>query len=239
MDRAASRPDVRHHRIVSHDEWTKARKELLAREKAFTRERDALSQARRDLPWEKIGKRYVFDTHAGERTLADLFGGRSQLLVYHFMFAPDWKEGCPHCSFWADNFDGIVVHLAQRDVTMLAISRAPLEKIDAFKRRMGWSFDWVSSGRSDFNYDLGASFTDDEVEGKAPIYNYATLVPGTTDREGVSVFYQDADGAIFHTYSTYARGIDLVNTAYNYLDLVPKGRDEDEFPGWVRHHDRY
>jgi len=239
MTQAQPDDPVARHRIVSHDAWIEARNALLAKEKAFTRERDALSRARRELPWEKVEKRYVFETHSGPRTLDELFDGRSQLVVYHFMFAPDWKEGCPHCSFWADNFNGVVVHLRQRDVTMLAISRAPLAKIDAFKKRMGWTFKWVSSGGTDFNYDFTASFTPEAVASKAALYNYSTLAPGTTDREGVSVFYKDHSGVIFHTYSSYARGIDLLNTAYNYLDLVPKGRDEIEHPGWVRHHDRY
>lgn len=228
------------HAVVSHENWVEARKRLLAREKAFTRERDALSRERRELPWEKIDKEYVFDGPGGKQTLADLFGGKSQLIVYHFMFGADWSEGCPACSFWADNFNGIVAHLAQRDTTLVAISRAALPRLEAFKKRMGWSFKWVSSGDTDFNPDYGVAFTPEEVAGKEALYNYTKQNPIATEREGVSVFFKDASGAIFHTYSAYARGIDLVNTAYNYLDLVPKGRDENESPlGWVRHRDKY
>jgi predicted dithiol-disulfide oxidoreductase (DUF899 family) len=229
------------HAVVSHDKWLKARTKLLAREKEFTRARDELSRARRELPWERVEREYVFETTEGRRTLGELFEGRSQLVVYHFMFAPEWDEGCPHCSFWADNFDPVIVHLKQRDVTMIAASRAPLAKLEAFRKRMGWSFRWVSSGGSDFNYDYGVSFRPEEVEGGTGFYNYRTG-PVPSDREGVSVFYKDGSGALFHTYSAYARGIDLVNTAYNYLDLVPKGRDEDReewVQAWVRYHDRY
>ncbi len=228
------------HAVVSHEKWVEARKRLLAREKAFTRERDALSRERRELPWEKIEKEYVFDGPGGKQTLADLFGGKSQLIVYHFMFGADWSEGCPACSFWADNFNGIVAHLRQRDTTMVAISRASLPKLEAFKKRMGWSFKWVSSGDTDFNLDYGVAFTPEEVAGKEALYNYTKQNPIATEREGVSVFFKDTSGAIFHTYSAYARGIDMVNTAYNYLDLVPKGRDENGRPlHWIRHRDKY
>ncbi len=229
------------HPVVSHEEWVAARTALLAREKEFTRVRDELARARRELPWEPVEKEYVFDTTDGRQTLAELFDGRSQLLVYHFMFAPEWDEGCPSCSFWADNFDPIVVHLNHRDVTMVACSRAPVAKLEAFRKRMGWRFRWVSSGASDFNYDYGVSFRPAEVKGGG-VYNYRLGPTGSTDREGASVFYRDQSGAVFHTYSAYARGIDLVNTAYNYLDMVPKGRDEDGLSfvhAWVRHHDRY
>lgn len=181
------------------------------------------------------------DTPRG-RASADLFEGRRQLIVYHFMFDPDWQEGCPHCSFWADNFDGILVHLEQRDVSMLAISRAPLEKPEAFKKRMGWTFRWVSSLRNDFNYDYHVSFTPQDMHSGAAFYNYSEGQKAATEREGVSVFYKDESGVVFHTYSCYARGIDMMNTAYQYLDLVPKGRDEDglEFTqAWVRYHDKY
>jgi predicted dithiol-disulfide oxidoreductase (DUF899 family) len=226
--------------VVSHDEWVKARKSLLAREKAFTRERDALSRERRELPWEKVEKEYVFDGPHGKETLADLFAGKSQLLVYHFMFGVDWKEGCPACSFWADNFNGIIPHLKQRDTTMVAISRAALPKLEAFKKRMGWSFKWVSSGDNDFNRDYGVAFTPEEVASEKALYNYRMQNPIAMEREGASVFFKDPDGNVFHTYSAYARGIDLVNTAYNYLDLVPKGRDENGSPlDWIRHHDKY
>jgi len=227
------------HRVVSHDEWVKARQKFLKREKAFTRERDALTQERRELPWEKVDKGYVFDGPDGRETLSDLFAGKSQLVVYHFMFGADWDEGCPACSFWADNFNPIVVHLKHRDTTMVAISRAPLKKIEAFKKRMGWSFKWLSSGGNDFNRDLGVAFTPEEVERKKANYNYTMQDPFETEREGTSVFFKDAKGNIFHTYSAYARGIDLVNTAYNYLDMTPKGRDEKSPLDWIRHHDKY
>ena len=224
--------------VVSHDEWLEARKELLAKEKEFTRARDELTQQRQDLPWEAVEKEYVFDGPDGKETLADLFGGRSQLLVYHFMFDPEDDVGCPVCSFWADNFDPIVQHLAHRDVTMIAISHAPFAKIAAYKKRMGWSFKWVSAGENGFNYDFGVSFKPEQQD--EPIYNYGTLTPGNPEREGASVFAKVEGGRVFHTYSAHARGIDLVNTAYNYLDLVPKGRDEDgRGPFWVRRHDEY
>jgi predicted dithiol-disulfide oxidoreductase (DUF899 family) len=227
------------HPVVSHDEWVKARKRFLAREKAFTKERDALSAERRALPWEKVEKEYVFDGPSGKETLAELFGAKSQLIVYHFMFGVDWDEGCPACSFWADNFNGIVAHLKQRDTTMVAISRAALPKLEAFKKRMGWNFRWVSSGKNDFNRDYGVAFTPQEVEGKKAVYNYTTQSQMATEREGASVFFKDPAGNVFHTYSAYARGIDLVNTAYNYMDLLPKGRDEGSPLDWIRHHDKY
>ena len=228
------------HAVVSHEEWVKARKKFLAREKAFTKERDALSRERRDLPWEKVEKRYVFEGPKGKESLADLFAGKSQLIVYHFMFGADWDEGCPACSFWADSFDPNVVHLAHRDTTMVAISRAPLKKIEAFRKRMGWTFQWLSSGGNDFNRDYGVAFTPEEVEAGKGDYNYRKQEPMATEREGASVFFRDPKGNVFHTYSAYARGIDLVNAAYNYLDLTPKGRDEADGPlSWIRHHDKY
>jgi len=233
---------ILNHRVVSHRDWLSARTAFLAKEKEFTSLRDELSRERRQLPWEKVEKRYVFDGPNGKETLADLFEKRSQLIVYHFMFSPEWNEGCRHCSFWADNFNGIIVHLNQRDATMVAISRAPLPKLDAFKKRMGWSFKWLSSLDTDFNYDYQASFKPDEVKRKSAFYNYRQTDVGDADREGTSVFYKDGNGDIFHTYSAYERGIDMMNTAYHYLDLVPKGRDEDhlEFTqAWVRHHDKY
>lgn len=233
---------IQDHPVVSREEWLSARTAFLAKEKEFTRLRDELSRQRRELPWVKVDKPYVFDGPSGKETLADLFENRSQLVVYHFMFPPEWDEGCPSCSFWADNFNGIGVHLNQRDVTLVAISRAPLSKIEPFKKRMGWSFKWVSSFQNDFNYDYQASFTPEEVQSKRGFYNYAIKDPGETDREGISVFYKDENGAVFHTYSCYARGIDMVNGAYQFLDLVPKGRDEDRLEWvqvWVRHHDRY
>src|SRR5712691_1995214 len=242
MAKSRTGKGVEKQRVVSHKAWIEARKKFLAKEKKFTRLRDELARQRRALPWEKVEKQYVFDGSSGRETLAELFEGRSQLVVYHFMFAPEWNEGCKHCSFWADNFNDIIVHLNHRDVSFVAISRAPLEKLEAFKKRMGWSFKWVSSGRNDFNYDHQASFTPEQVESGTAFYNYSKFDVGVTDREGVSVFYKDKSGAVFHTYSSYARGIDMLNTAYHYLDLVPKGRDEDglEFTqSWVRHHDRY
>lgn len=233
---------IEKHKVVSRKAWLSARTRFLAKEKEFTQLRDELSRQRRRLPWEKVEKPYRFDGPDGEETLGDLFDGRSQLVVYHFMFSPEWEEGCPHCSFWADNFNGIDVHLRQRDVALVAVSRAPLAKIEAFKKRMGWSFRWVSSLRSDFNYDFHASFRDEERKSGKAFYNYRREDPGFADREGVSVFYRDGKGAVFHTYSTYARGIDMLNGAYHFLDLVPKGRDEDRLKftqAWVRHHDRY
>jgi predicted dithiol-disulfide oxidoreductase (DUF899 family) len=230
------------HKVVSHEDWLSARSELLTQERDFTRLRDELSRKRRELPWEKVEKRYVFEGPRGTETLAELFERKSQLVVYHFMFGPDEEEGCKHCSFWADNFDGIIVHLNHRDVSFVAVSRAPLAKIDAFKKRMGWSFKWVSSLGSDFNYDYGVSFTPEQVKSGSRVYNYSKSNPGRTDREGASVFFKDAGGAVFHTYSCFARGIDMLNTAYHYLDIVPKGRDEEKLPftqEWVRYHDRY
>ena len=228
------------HRVVSPDEWLAARKALLTKEKAFTRLRDELSRERRELPWVKVDQPYSFDGPDGRETLAELFDGRSQLLVYHFMFSPDWQAGCKHCSFWADNFDRVVVHLSHRDVTMLAVSRAPYAKLEAYEKRMGWTFKWVSSGETTFNFDYHASFTPQQVATKSGHFNFTIQDPHESDREGVSVFYKDAAGNIFHTYSAYARGIDMFNTAYNYLDIVPKGRDEGgRGPYWVRRHDEY
>lgn len=231
---------TRKHPVVSNKQWLKARTALLAKEKQFTRLRDKLSRQRRELPWERVEKKYVFDGPGGKESLADLFENRSQLVVYHFMFNPASDEGCKHCSFWADNFNGIVAHLNHRDVTFVAISRAPLAKIEQFKKRMGWHFKWLSSSQNDFNYDYQASFTPEAIRSGTVFYNYAKQKMNMSDREGVSVFHKDASGAIFHTYSAYARGIDMLNTAYHYLDLVPKGRDEGDSPqSWVRFHDRY
>jgi predicted dithiol-disulfide oxidoreductase (DUF899 family) len=227
------------HAVVSNDEWLQARLRLLEKEKTFTRLRDELSRERRALPWERVEKHYVFDGPDGKETLADLFEGRSQLIVYHFMFAPEWDAGCPSCSWWADNFDRNTAHLVHRDVTLLAISRAPLEKLEAFKKGKGWTFKWVSSGDTDFNYDYRVSFRPNE---NGPIYNYRPRQSSMTDLPGISVFYRDDDGAIFHTYSCYARGVDMMNAGYHYLDLVPKGRDEDGLPynqAWVRERDKY
>ncbi len=232
---------IQNHPVVSREQWLSARTAFLAREKEFTRLRDDLSRQRRELPWVTVEKAYVFDGSVGQETLADLFEGRSQLIVYHFMFSPEWDQGCKHCSFWADNFDRLGIHLNHRDVTMIAVSRAPFDKIAAFRLRMGWSFKWVSSFGNDFNYDYGVSFTPEEIAGRKAFYNYRPMDVGGSEREGVSVFYRDGNsGTVYHTYSAYARGIDMFNTAYHYLDLVPKGRDEGDHPQyWVRYHDRY
>jgi predicted dithiol-disulfide oxidoreductase (DUF899 family) len=230
------------HKIVSQSEWMESRKDLLTKEKEFTVLRDQLNQKRRDLPWVQVNKEYDFDGPTGKQTLSELFEGRSQLIVYHFMYDPSWNAGCPSCSFWADNFNKIIVHLNQRDVTMIAISRAPYNKLEAYQKRMGWDFKWVSSYNTDFNYDYHVSFTSEELSKNKAFYNYIDQSNPGTEREGVSIFYKNSSGKIFHTYSTYARGIDILNTTYNYLDLVPKGRDEagHEFPQyWVRRHDEY
>jgi len=228
-------------RVVSREEWITARTALLAKEKSFTRKREELARERRDLPWVEVTQHYVFDGPRGQESLSDLFERRRQLVVYHFMFAPEDDAGCPHCSFWADHYDGMVAHLNQRDVTFVVISRAPLAKIEAFKKRMGWAFKWVSSNRTDFNFDFQASFAAADLQSGKVFYNYAKSQAVAPDREGISVFFKDDDGKVFHTYSCYARGIDTVNGTYQFLDLVPKGRDED--PGarqsWVRYHDRY
>jgi len=230
------------HKIVSHDEWLAARKAHLADEKAFTRARDALSRKRRELPWEKVDKNYVFDTPDGKKTLADLFGGKSQLIVYHFMLGPDWEQGCPSCSLLADHFDGAVVHLAHRDVIFTAISRATFPEIEAFKKRMGWRFPWVSSNGNEFNRDYHVSFSkDDQVDGKV-YYNYDMMEFPSEEAPGTSVFYKNPAGEIFHTYSSFARGLDPMVGTYQWLDLTPKGRDEDGLAfsmAWVRHHDKY
>jgi predicted dithiol-disulfide oxidoreductase (DUF899 family) len=231
---------IKDHPVVSHEEWLSARAAFLAKEKEFTRLRDELNRQRRELPWELVDKEYVFEGAEGKQTLLELFDGRSQLIVYHFMFDPSWDAGCPHCSFWADNFSGIVAHLNQRDVTMIAVSRAPYSKLAAYQKRMGWNFKWVSSSAADFNFDYRVSFTADELEKKEAVYNFKTIRPGMPEREGASVFYKDPAGRVFHTYSTYARGIDMLNTAYHYIDLAPKGRDEgDRNQYWVRRHDEY
>jgi predicted dithiol-disulfide oxidoreductase (DUF899 family) len=230
------------HQVVSQEEWLAARKQLLSREKEFTRLRDQLSAARRELPWVKVDKQYVFDGPNGKETLADLFNGRSQLIIYHFMFGPGWEQGCPSCSFVSDHIDGANWHLPQRDVTLLAVSRAPLPAIEAFRQRMGWGFKWVSSYGNDFNHDYHVSFTPDEMARGEVYYNYGMEQFPSEEAPGVSVFYKDPSGAIFHTYSAYARGLDMLIGAYNYLDLAPKGRDEADLPwtmAWVRHHDRY
>ena len=230
------------HKVVSRAEWLTARKAHLENEKRFTRARDELSRQRRELPWVKVEKAYMFEGPNGRETLADLFDGRGQLIVYHFMFGPDWEQGCPSCSYLADHFDGAAVHLAQRDVKLLVVSRAPFAQIESFKRRMGWRFKWVSSNGCDFNRDYHVSFTKDELEKGEAHYNYAVGTFPAQEAPGVSVFAKGKAGEVFHTYSAYARGLDMLVGAYHFLDLAPKGRDEDDLAftmAWVRHHDRY
>jgi predicted dithiol-disulfide oxidoreductase (DUF899 family) len=230
------------HPIVSHEQWVSARRLLLTKEKEFLRLRDQLSSERRALPWERVDKQYVFDGSAGAETLADLFAGRGQLIVYHFMFAPEWEAGCRGCSFWADNFNGIIPHLNERDVSLAAVSRAPLVKLQAFAARMDWNFKWLSAANSDFNYDYQVSFKPEDVAHGTAVYNYARYQESMTDMPGFSVFFKDQAGGIFHTYSTYARGLDPMNVAYQLLDLVPKGRDEAGLThpmSWVKLRDLY
>ena len=229
-------------KVVTPAEWLAARKELLKKEKEFTRLRDELSTQRRELPWEKVEKTYVFDGPKGKETLADLFGGRSQLIVYHFMLGPGWAEGCPSCSFISDHIDGSVPHLVARDVRLAVVSRAPLPEIEAFKKRMGWRFHWVSSNATDFNYDYHVSMSKEELGKDEIYYNYGMQKFPSEERPGTSVFYKDAAESIFHTYSSYGRGLDILIGAYNWLDLAPKGRDEEGLKhtmAWVRHHDQY
>ncbi len=230
------------HAVVSQGEWIEARKRHLAKEKEFTRLRDAINRERRELPWVRVDKQYVFDGPNGKETLADLFAGHRQLIVQHFMFDPNWDAACKSCSFWADGYNGIFDHLEHRDVAFVAVSLAPLEKLSAFKQRMGWKFKWVSSLGSDFNRDYQVSETAEEREKGQAYYNYQIGKPFSSERPGISVFYRDDDGAIFHTYSCYARGLDMMNGTYQYLDLTPKGRDEDGLPypmAWVRLRDDY
>lgn len=229
------------HKVVSQDDWLEARKAFLAREKEFTRLRDKLSADRRELPWVKVEKEYIFDGPDGKLSLADLFGDKQQLMIYHFMYGPDWEEGCPSCTFWADNFNGIDVHLAQRDIRFLAISKAELSVLEAYKTRFSWTFDWVSSLHNDFNHDFLVSFNEEEKAKNETFYNYRTQPYFVDELPGVSVFYKDMAGDIFHTYSTYARGLDILNGAYNFMDLAPKGRDEDKenTMSWLRRRDQY
>lgn len=228
--------------IVSHSEWVEARKALLFKEKIFTRLRDELSQQRRDLPWEKVDSNYVFDGPDGAISLSDLFDGRSQLIIYHFMYGPDWVVGCKSCSFLADHFNPAIVHLNHRDVSFVAVSRAPLDILERFKQRMGWDFSWVSSERNDFNRDYNVSFSEEEVERGDAYYNYRNKGFPSTEAPGASVFFKDEDGSIYHTYSVYERGLDMFITAYHYLDIVPKGRNENDLSysmEWLRLHDKY
>ena len=230
------------HRVASKADWLAARRALMEREKALTRERDAISAARRELPWLRVEKSYVFEGPDGKESLADLFAGRSQLLVYHFMYPLDWAEACKSCSFWADGYDGTVPHLAARDVTLVAVSISPYARLEAFRRRMGWRFKWVSSAGSDFNRDFGVSFTPDEIASKAKHYNFGTQPFQVSEAPGASVFAKDGKGDVFLTYACFARGLDAFNPAYQLLDLVPKGRDEAglSYPmEWLRHRDAY
>ena len=229
------------HQIVSHDEWIAARTRFLAKEKAFTHQREALSQERRELPWERITKEYAFEGQEGLDTLADLFDGCSQLIVYHFMYEPDWDIGCRGCSFWADNFNGITAHLRQRDVSLVATSQAPLEKLQAQARRFGWAFKWVSCVGNDFNRDFNVWFAPETLARDEALYNYGSTKMKGPSAPGISAFFKDGD-QLFHTYSTYARGLDMVNAAYHLLDLAPKGRDEAGLPfpmAWVKHRIAY
>jgi predicted dithiol-disulfide oxidoreductase (DUF899 family) len=237
------------HKVVSHDEWVAARKKHLAKEKEFTHMRDQLSRERRDLPWEPVAKDYILEGESGKVSLRDVFQGRNQLVVYHAMFNPatagprtPWtpEAACFSCSFWMDNFDGVTVHLNHRDITIVAVSLAPYAALEAYKRRMGWTFPWYSSVGSDFNFDYQVSFTPDQLNNGSVEYNYQPRQWVMSEAPGISVFLKDAD-AIYHTYSTYTRGLDMLNVAYHYMDLVPKGRDEDDRKqaGWLRRHDEY
>jgi predicted dithiol-disulfide oxidoreductase (DUF899 family) len=228
-----------HHPVVSREQWLQARKQHLIHEKAFTRHRDQLSAERRALPWVKIDKPYQFQGPNGPLSLAELFGSHSQLLVYHFMFGAGWKEGCKGCSFLADHFDGANQHLAHHDVALVAVSHAPYAEFQAFRQRMGWHFDWYSSAGDDFNQDFGVSLSDEQLALGTASYNYEQASGDERELPGLSVFYRNQQGDIFHTYSTYARGLDLLLGAYNFLDLTPKGRNEEQIMDWVRHHDRY
>lgn len=229
------------HHIVSREDWLEARKAHLQKEKEFTRQRDQLSQERRDMPWVKVDKEYVFEGPNGKESLSDLFEDKSQLMIYHFMFGPDWDEGCPSCSFWADNYNGIVVHLKHRDITMLAISKAKLEKLEAYKKRMGWGFKWGSSFDNNFNRDYHVSFTEEETQKGEMYYNYHRTHFPSSEGPGISVFYKDEDGTVYHTYSCYARGLDMLNGAYHMIDLTPKGRMEQGQRNmyWLKRHDQY
>jgi predicted dithiol-disulfide oxidoreductase (DUF899 family) len=234
---------IQDHPVASHEEWGKARIKLLEEEKELTKLRDKLNEHRRALPWERVEKAYSFDGADGKETLAELFGGKGQLIVWHFMFGPEWKEGCSHCSCWADTFNAVAIHLRARDTTMAAISMAPLRKIEAFKKRMGWTFPWVSSAHTDFNYDFQASARPEELKAGKVLYNYHEIKPFSDQMHGCSAFIKDDKGDVYHTYSTYARGVEALNGAFHYLDITAKGRDEDWSKGdtsrWMRHHDKY
>ena len=241
MNTATDELSTEKHPVVSADQWVAQRKKLLAREKELTRLQDRIARARRALPWVRVEKNYVFDTPEGKRTLADLFEGRSQLMVQHFMFGPGWEQGCPSCSFMADHSAGMNLHLVHRDITLIAISRAPLADIQRFRQRMGWQFNWVSSNGNDFNYDFHVSFTAEERAGEKVYYNYVMQNFPAEEAPGISVFYKDDTGSVFHTYSTFGRGVEVMMGTYDMLDLAPGGRDEEpgQGMGWLRHHDRY
>jgi predicted dithiol-disulfide oxidoreductase (DUF899 family) len=232
---------AKEHRVVSREAWLQERLALLNEEKKLTRQQDAIAEKVRELPWVKVDKRYTFDSPSGKKSLADLFGSHSQLMVYHFMFDPTWSQGCKSCSFIADHYNGIVVHLAHRDISFVTVSKAPIEKIEPFRKRMGWTFPWVSGGSTDFGRDFGVSFTDQELADENTLYNFNQQPYPIRELPGLSVFSKDAQGDIYHTYSTYARGLDRFLTAYRYMDVTPKGRDEADSPGmgWLRHHDQY
>ena len=240
-DNSTAPSSIAERRVVSREAWLKERLELLAQEKAFTRERDALAAKVRDLPWVKVEKAYTFDTTSGTRSLAELFGPSRQLVIYHFMFDPTWSQGCMSCSFIADHYSNIVQHLTHRDISLVTVSKAHLAQIEQFKRRMGWTFPWVSAANTDFGRDYGVSYTDQELASGKADYNFAKAALPIRELPGLSVFYKDDAGTVFHTYSTFARGLEDFLTAYRFIDITPKGRDEEQTGGmgWVRHHDRY
>lgn len=230
------------HPIVTDEEWIAARRDLLSEEKALQQRRDELAARRRQLPWRRVSTNYEFEGESGPVGLADLFGECSQLLVYHFMFHPDWDAGCKSCSFWADNYNGVVEHLQARDVSLVAVSRAPLEKLLAYRERLGWTFTWVSSGGNSFNHDFFVAFSKTEIESGDAFYNYRKTGKVIEDMPGLSAFKKTSDGNVYHTYSTYSRGLDPFNTAYQLLDLVADGRNEDDLPysmDWLRRRDEY
>ena len=245
MSETINNDNLRNHEVVSPELWRERRKQLLRQEKELTRMRDEIARQRRELPWEEVTKTYVFDSREGKQTLDQLFGGKSQLIVYHFMFGPGWKEGCVGCSFLADHMDGALQHVQQKDIAFVAVSRAPYAEIEAFQKRMGWNFRWVSSNGSDFNYDYQVSFTPEEVASGSIDYNYDHRSGAflSKDMSGTSVFYKNADGKLFHTYSSYARAGEELLGSYSLIDLTPKGREENgptfTLGDWVRHHDRY
>ncbi|MGH7131729.1 MAG: DUF899 domain-containing protein [Phycisphaerales bacterium] len=234
-------PAVQSHKVVFREQWLKERIALMAEEKKLTHQRDAVAAKVRALPWVKVDKSYTFDSPTGKKSLADLFGSRSQLVIYHFMFDPTWSQGCMSCSFIADHYNNLVIHLAHRDISFVTISKAPTEKIEQFRKRMGWSFPWVSAAHTDFSHDFGVSFTDEELADPSSVYNFTDKPHSIRELPGLSVFYKDAKGDIYHTYSVYARGLEDFLTAYRYIDITPKGRDEAQTGGmgWLRHHDRY